>query len=65
MGGQGVPYIRVVDNLSVGSREDLKRACIFDEMDPSSLAAASSFLPATGASLQSPDFSRVHLLEYF
>ena len=34
---EGVPYIRVLDNLSVGSRDDLKRVCAFNEVDFSSL----------------------------
>lgn len=32
---EGEHFIRVVDNLSVGTREDLARACHFTELDPS------------------------------
>lgn len=34
----GVAYIRVLDNLSVGTREDLNRVCDFSEGDVSSLS---------------------------
>lgn len=50
---EGGHTIRVIDNLSVGTREDLASVCDFEELDPSllsSLFPLSSFLStcATG-----------------
>lgn len=41
---EGVPYIRVLDNLSVGSREGLRRVCAFTEKEVSSLLTPDSSL---------------------
>jgi UDP-glucose 4-epimerase len=35
--GEGGHYIRILDNLSVGNREDLSQVCNFTEIDPKSL----------------------------
>lgn len=37
-------FIRVLDNLSVGTREDLSRVCDFNELEPASLSPQSSVL---------------------
>lgn len=43
---EGVPYIRVLDNLSVGGRDDLKRVCAFSEVaHPSQLDGDSQGFP--------------------
>ena len=44
---EGGHAIRVVDNLSVGTRDDLARACNFTELDPTSLSPQSSVLILT------------------
>ncbi|OCC14674.1 UDP-glucose 4-epimerase [Dissulfuribacter thermophilus] len=41
---EGRHFVRVVDNLSVGSREDLARVCHFTEISPSSLSLQHSVL---------------------
>jgi UDP-glucose 4-epimerase len=39
---EGGHYIRIVDNLSVGSREDLSEICSFKELDPKTLIPSPS-----------------------
>jgi UDP-glucose 4-epimerase len=46
--------IRIIDNLSVGTREDLSRVCHFTELDPSNLSPQSSPL-SPQSSVLSPD----------
>ena len=41
---EGGHHIRIVDNLSVGSREDLSQVCNFTELDPKTLSPQSSVL---------------------
>lgn len=41
---KGACHIRVLDNLSVGTREDLARVCTFTELDPVSLSPQHSAL---------------------
>ncbi len=58
----GVPYIRVLDNLSVGSREDLRRVCTFTELESPSPLAPSALASDAASSLLTPDSSLVHLI---
>jgi len=55
---EGGHAIRVVDNLSVGTREDLASVCNFTELDPTSLSPQSSILsPASHSLLLTPNSS--------
>jgi len=36
---EGGHFIRIIDNLSVGTRNDLSRVCVFTEVDPNSLTS--------------------------
>jgi len=46
---QGGAGIRVVDNLSVGNRDDLRHACDYRELDPAALGASG---PVEGAEVE-------------
>ncbi len=55
---KGGHAIRVVDNLSVGTRDDLARVCNFTELDPTLLSRQSSTLnPDPDSSLLTPNSS--------
>jgi UDP-glucose 4-epimerase len=41
---EGGHFIRIIDNLSVGTRDDLSRACQFTETEPTNLSPQSSAL---------------------
>ncbi len=53
---EGVPYIRVLDNLSVGAREDLRRVCNFVELNAEEISEIEN------SSLITPHSSLVHLV---
>jgi len=50
---KGGHFIRIIDNLSVGTRENLARVCSYTEFDPNALSPESDFpLPDTSPSVQ-------------
>ena len=60
---EGGHAILVVDNLSVGTRDDLARVCKFTELDPTSLCAKHSTISsASQSSALTPQSSSVELV---
>jgi UDP-glucose 4-epimerase len=50
---EGGHFIRIIDNLSVGTRQNLSRVCSYTEFDPHSLSPESDFpIPDTSPSVQ-------------
>lgn len=50
---EGGHFIRIIDNLSVGTRKNLARVCSYTEFDPNALSPESDFpLPDTSPSVQ-------------
>jgi len=60
---EGGHYIRIVDNLSVGTREDLMEVCKFTELDPSSLSHKSSVLSPDGSHSSSVELVVADILD--
>jgi UDP-glucose 4-epimerase len=49
---EGSHFIRIIDNLKVGSREDLKQVCDFEEIDQSHIKTNNSLQPTPPSSLK-------------
>jgi UDP-glucose 4-epimerase len=61
---EGGHFIRVIDNLSVGSREDLARVCEFSELNPDTLSPDSSIhsSESSQSSVLTPQSSQIELI---